>query len=150
MKRICLFFALLVLLGGTSCVTLKKCTEKFHIVSSVTETIKYRDTTVYLTVQKTDTVYGFGNLVDTIIVSSGTAHGMTFIKHDTLKLYVWQSDSSYKFKLDSVIKELMIEKSHIVTIVDKPKIYKILWQVLAGLAIVAFIILIPRILKKKN
>ena len=142
---LCLLFVGLI----SGCASQKRCFEKFHILSDTVKTVIYRDTIIPVYVPAVDTVYQFGNIIDTVFASSGSAHAITYVLHDTLKLYVWQSDTTLQTKLDSVIKELIIEKGHVVTLVEKPKIYKILWQIIAGLGIVTLIVLIPRMLKKK-
>lgn len=87
-----------------SCVTQKACLEKFP-----PETIiEYKDTIIPYYVSSTDTIEKWGTITDTLIVNSGSAHGRTWVIHDTLRLQVWQTDSTYMIRLDSAIQVIKI------------------------------------------
>jgi hypothetical protein len=144
-----LFLIIFVQLAFSSCATYKRCSEKFNWKSDTIRTIIYRDTIIPVLVHGTDTVFAWSTIRDTLIVHSGSAHGESYIIHDTLKLNVWSSDTIIKVKLDSAIKVIETKNTQIVTIKEKAKFEKIMWQIIAGLSIVFLIILIPRLLKKR-
>jgi hypothetical protein len=144
-----LFLTVFVILVFSSCATYKRCLEKFNWKSDTIRTIIYRDTIIPVLVHGTDTIYAWSTIRDTLIVHSGSAHGESFVIHDTLKLNVWSSDTIIKVKLDSAIKVIETRNTQIVTIKEKAKAEKILWQIIAGLGIVLLIILVPRIFKKR-
>jgi hypothetical protein len=144
-----LYLPLFALLALSSCATYKRCSEKFNWKSDTIKTIVYRDTIIPVLVHGTDTVFAWSTIRDTLIVHSGSAHGKSYVIHDTLKLNVWSSDTIIKVKLDSAIKVIETRNTQIVTIKEKAKAEKILWQIIAGLGIVLLIILVPRILKKR-
>ena len=141
------FLGIILLL--CSCATYKRCSAKFDWKSDTIKTVIYRDTIVPVLVHGTDTVFAWSTIRDTLIVHSGSAHGESYVIHDTLKLNVWSSDTIIKVKLDSAIKVIETRNTQIVTIKEKAKFEKILWQIIAGLSIVFFIVLIPRLLKKR-
>jgi len=88
----------------SSCVTQKACLEKFP-----PETIiEYKDTIIPYYVSSTDTIEKWGTITDTLVVNSGSAHGRTWVIHDTLRLQVWQTDSTYMIRLDSAIQVIKI------------------------------------------
>jgi hypothetical protein len=145
-SKICLFLCILSL---SSCVTYQKCIEKFNIKTDSIRTVIYRDTIVPVYIPKTDTLYAWANIHDTLIVHSGTAHAESYVVHDTLKLNIWQSDTLLKIKIDSCIKIIDNQKTTVLTITKKARLEKILLEIIIGLGIVLLIILIPRILKKK-
>ena len=144
-----LFLTIFVLLAFSSCITYKRCSDKFNWKSDTIRTIVYRDTIIPFLVHGTDTVFAWSTIRDTLIVHSGSAHGESYVIHDTLKLNVWSSDTIIKVKLDSAIKVIGTRNTQIVTIKEKAKFEKILWQIIAGLSIVFLIVLIPRLLKKR-
>jgi hypothetical protein len=144
-----LYFPLFVLLAFSSCASYKRCSEKFNWKSDTIKTIFYRDTIIPVLIHGSDTVYAWSTIRDTLIVHSGSAHGESYVVHDTLKLNVWSSDTIIKVKLDSAIKVIETRNTQIVTIKEKAKFEKILWQIIAGLSIVFLIVLIPRLLKKR-
>ena len=138
----------MVFLSG--CVTQKRCLEKFHIVEHHDTLIVYRDTTVNISVVGTDTVYKYGTIRDTVYASSGTAHSVSYVTHDTLRLYVWHSDTTLKVRLDSAIRELQIKDREIIEVqqeCDKSKFEKILDKFLYIFVVVAFIVLIQFFIK---
>ena len=112
--------------------------------------IVYRDTTVNISVVGTDTVYKYGTIRDTVYASSGTAHSVSYVTHDTLRLYVWQSDTTLKVRLDSAIRELQIKDREIIEVqqkCDKSKFEKILDKFLYIFLVIAFIVLIQFFIK---
>ena len=109
----CLFFS------STSCVTQKVCLKKFPPDTVKVQIMSYRDTIININVLPVDTIYEYGTLIDTLIASSGTAHGISYVVHDTLKLFVWQSDTIYKVKLDSAIKVIDTQQTVIHTLREK-------------------------------
>jgi hypothetical protein len=147
MKRLILIIA--IILVATSCVTYKKCVEKFQIKSDTIRTVTYRDTIIKVPILGTDTLYAWALVHDTLIVNNGTAHAITYVVHDTIHTNVWQSDTILKVRLDSAIKVIDTKEKQVITITQKAKLTKILWQIISGLAIVALMILIPRVFKKK-
>lgn len=149
MKRTFILLGI-ILIGISSCVTQKACLEKYPIKETHDTLIVYRDTTVNISVVGTDTVYRWSTLYDTIYANSGTAHAVTFVKKDTLKLIVWQSDTVLKVRLDSAIRELQYKDSEIYTIqakCDKSKTERALTWVFYIVIAIAFIVLIRFITK---
>lgn len=115
-----------------------------------TTTVTYRDTVIFVPVLGTDTVYKYGHITDTVRVSSGTAHAVTYIVRDTLKLFVVQSDTILEFRLDSVIRESQIKDVTIMQIThkcDKSKFEGVLDKVLYIVLAIGFIFLIRFIYK---
>jgi hypothetical protein len=112
-----------------------------------TVTTIYRDTTVYVPVLGTDTVYQETTIRDTLIVHSGTAHGQSWVTHDTLKLMVWQSDTLLKVKLDSVIKIIDAKNTEIITLKHRTKVEKILDKMIVIIALVVFAALTISLIK---
>jgi succinate dehydrogenase/fumarate reductase cytochrome b subunit len=141
-------FSLFLLFSG--CATYKRCVEKYKWKSDTIRTVIYRDTIIPILIHGTDTVYAWSTIRDTLIVHSGSAHAQSYIVHDTLRLNVWQSDTILKIRLDSAIKIIDTRNTQIVTIKEKARAEKILWQIIAVLGIVFFIVLLPRIIKKKQ
>jgi len=117
-----------------------------------TRVITYRDTTIYVPIVGTDTVYKESTIHDTITLSSGTAHATTFVVHDTLKLFVWQSDSTYKYRIDSLKLEITNCDLKIQDL-EESKFVRAVKSLTLPLGIVAFIaliiVVIPRIFNKK-
>ncbi len=136
---------LFILLLIPGCVTQQRCFEKFPPVT----TIEYRDTIVPVYIERTDTVYQWGTIRDTVYASSGTAHAYSYVVHDTLKLFVYQSDSTYIVKLDSmaqVIRETQTLKIKDGKIEGIKNIVK--WCVVFA-GIVLMIVIVKRIFKRK-
>ena len=146
-------FVIAIILVATSCVTYKKCVEKFQIKSDTIRTIIYRDTIINVPVLGTDTLYAWALVHDTLVVNHGTAHAITYVVHDTLKTNLWVSDTTLKVKLDSAIRVVTILNKQVVTVTEKAKFTKVLnkflWIGLIVLAIVLVLVLVPRLLKKK-
>lgn len=136
------FFKLLlgiILISITSCVTQKACMAKFPIVEQHDTLIVYRDTIIQVPVSGTDTVYKYGTIRDTVYASAGTAHASTFVVRDTLRLNVWQSDTTILFRLDSAFRELQIKDTEIYTIqqkCDKSKTERVIDKLIAFVVIV--------------
>lgn len=139
----------LILVYFSGCATYKRCSEKFQWKSDTIQTTVYRDTTIKVLISHTDTVFKSGTITDTLIVHSGSAHGMTYIVHDTLKLFVWQTDSTAFIKLDSAIRENQVLVNQVTTIKEKAKLSTILWQVFGIITLILLIVLITRLFKKK-
>ena len=134
-------FSLLV----TSCVTQRACMLKFPPDTVIHVNIVYRDTIIPVYIPKHDTVYGFTDIHDTLIIHSGTAHGQSWVIHDTLKMNVWQSDTTLKVKIDSCIKIIDSQKKEIFTIREKyvPGFWKFCGFAFIGIcvALIGFIVL---------
>lgn len=115
------FLCILVLICTlfASCVTQRACLLKFPPDTITKVTTIYRDTIINVPVLGTDTVYFFGKVTDTVYASSGTAHATTYVVHDTLKLNVWQSDTTLKVRLDSALQVIQQKDTQIITIQNK-------------------------------
>ncbi|MCJ7447960.1 MAG: hypothetical protein MUO72_09715 [Bacteroidales bacterium] len=109
----------------------------------------YRDTIIEVHVPGHDTVFKESTIRDTIIVHSGTAHGRSWVIHDTIKLMVWQTDTILSVKLDSAIKVINDKNTLIYTIKQKTKFERYLWLGIVIAGIILLIVLVPRVLKKK-
>jgi subtilase family serine protease len=118
----------------------------------------YKDTIIFVPVLGTDTVYKWSTILDTVYASSGTAHSISYVTHDTLKLFVFSSDTLVTYRLDSLkmvinnkdvqIKVLSEQESKFVKAISQ--IGSLLLKVLIIIAVIAVIIvIIPRIFKKK-
>ena len=88
---------ILLLLLLSSCVTQRRCLEKFP----VKDTVVYHDTVYQVHVPPADTVIRWGEIHDTVYASSGTASGQAWVTHDTLWLNVWQRDTVVQYR-DSI------------------------------------------------
>ena len=138
----------MVFLSG--CVTQKKCLQKFPVQEIHDTLIVYHDTIITVPVLGTDTVYSYGTIHDTVYATSGTAHAQSYVFRDTIRLFVSQSDTILKVRLDSAIRELQIKDTEIYTIqqeCDKSKFEKILDKFLYIFVVVAFIVLIQFFIK---
>lgn len=82
---------------ATSCVTQRRCVEKFPLQDSIV----YHDTVYYVTLE-TDTVYSTSVITDTVYASTGTAGGSAWVVNDTIYLNVWQKDTIIEYR-DSVM-----------------------------------------------
>ena len=132
-----------IFFGG--CVTQKACLQKYPVQETHDTLIVYRDTIIEVPVLGTDTVYRWSTLFDTVYASSGTAHSVSYVTHDTLKLIVWQNDTILRVRLDSAIRELQFKDTEIYTIqqkCDKSKVERALAWVFYIIIVVAFIVLI--------
>lgn len=94
-------YLIILFLLFSGCVTQQRCLDKFPPTSNTI--IEYRDTIIPVYIHSTDTVERWGTIRDTLIVHSGSAHGKTWVIHDTLRLEVWQTDSTYIVRLDSAL-----------------------------------------------
>jgi hypothetical protein len=151
MKRFALTLVafLLILVCFTSCITYQKCVEKFNIKTDSIKTVVYRDTIIPVYIHHTDTVRAYSSIHDTLIVHSGSAYAESYVVHDTLKVNVWQTDTTLKVKIDSCIKIINTKEKQVITVTQKAKLEKILWQIIVIVGIILLIILIPRMIKKK-
>lgn len=139
---------LLMAVFFSSCATERACLKKFPVVESHDTITIYRDTIIAVPVVGTDTVYVSG--IDTVYASSGTAHAVTYTVRDTIRLFVWQSDTILNVRLDSALQELTIKDREIITIqrqCDKSKTERVLNKVLMIFVAVGFIVLIRLLYK---
>ena len=114
----------------------------------------YKDTTIFVPIAGTDTVYRWSTIFDTVFASSGTAHSVSYVTHDTLKLFVFSTDTLVSYRIDSLemvienkdvqIKVLSEQDSKFVKAVNALKLPLIIALILA-----VIIVVIPRIQKKK-
>jgi hypothetical protein len=139
----------LILTCFTHCITYQKCVEKFNIKTDSIRIVTYRDTIVPVYIHSTDTVRTFGNIHDTLIVHSGTAHAEAYTVHDTLLLETWSSDTILKVKLDSAIKVINFKEKQVVTVTQKAKLDNVLKWVFGIVVVIMMIVLIQRVFKKK-
>lgn len=116
-------------------------------------TTVYKDTIIFVPVLGTDTVYKWSTIFDTVFASSGTAHSVSYVTHDTLKLFVFSSDTLVSYRLDSLKTEITNRDVKIEVLESESKFVKAVNSLKFPLIIIALIalivILIPRILKKK-
>jgi hypothetical protein len=133
----------------TSCVTQRRCMLKFPPDTVTHVSIVYRDSIIPVYIPKHDTVFGFTNIHDTLIVHSGTAHGQSWVIHDTLKMNVWQSDTTLKVKIDSCIKIIDSQKKEIFTIREKyvPGFWRFCGYAFIGICIALIGFIVFKILK---
>jgi hypothetical protein len=111
--------------------------EKFPPVTDTV--IEYRDTIIPVFIHSVDTVEKWGTIRDTLIVNSGTAHGKTWVIHDTLRLQVWQSDTTLQVKLDSAIQVIRTKEQFIKEVQKKSVFDKIIISLSLILAIILVI-----------
>jgi len=152
MRRWAFNIALLCLLVLSSCVTQRRCMEKFPPDTVRVETVTYRDTIIPVFVPGYKPVFNW-SVGGSVITSSGTAHGQAWVIHDTLFQKVWQTDTTLQVKLDSAIKVIDEKETEIITIrerEERSRMERILWQVIALAVIVLVIVLIPRILRRRS
>jgi hypothetical protein len=116
-----LYIYLIICPVFSGCVTQEACLKKFPIREVHDTLVVYRDTIIQVPVLGTDTVYKEATIHDTLIVHSGTAHGQSWVIHDTLKLFVWQSDTVLTLKFDSLIKVVTLKDVEIHTIQQECK-----------------------------
>jgi len=155
MKRILIFLLLLII--GTSCVTQKRCNEKFPQVAStiIKDSIVYRDSIIYKpiivevkipgdTVTKETIVYLNKGLVNSfpLIAETTFAKAIAQVVNSKLTLNLYQKDTTYNQRYDSVVKEAYYWKERynskeVTKVVEKkviPKFY--IWMsVIAGILI---------------
>lgn len=150
MKRIVKYLLFLAILSqfNVSCATQRKCLQKFPPDTVRVTTTVYRDTIVPVYIPRTDTVYKYGHLTDTIFAISGSAGAKVYIVRDTIKLFVWQNDTTLQVKLDSVIKEIKVKETEIHTIKEKTRLEKILWQVIGIVSIIFLSLLLIKVKKR--
>jgi hypothetical protein len=152
MRRGVFNITLLCFLLLSSCVTQKRCLEKFPPDTIRVETVTYRDTIIPVFVPGYKPIFNW-SVGGSVITSSGTAHGQAWIIHDTLFQKVWQTDTTLQVKLDSAIKVNYQKDTVIVTLKEmeqRSRMERILWQVIALAVIVLVIVLIPRILRRRS
>lgn len=88
--------ALLLILTISGCATQRRCAEKWPLQDSVA----WHDTIYYVSL-KTDTVFKWGTIRDTVYASTGTAGGSAWVINDTIYLNVWQKDTVIEYR-DSI------------------------------------------------
>ena len=88
---------LILLLLLSSCVTQRRCYEKFPPQDTL---VTWHDTVFYVSL-KTDTVYKYGTITDTVYANTGTAGGSAWVLNDTIYLNVWQKDTIIEYR-DSI------------------------------------------------
>jgi hypothetical protein len=139
---------LVSLLLVSSCITQKRCLERYPPQSVVETVVVYRDTIipVYLPLSAPKTIQTYLNFSlvdiplirmpglmrnkytskDTLKASSGLAYAEAWVERDVLKLKVWQTDTTIQVKLDSaIVQRNRYEKEvHILKEKYVPKIYK--------------------------
>ena len=155
--RIQAFAEIIVILILSSCVTQKKCFDKFpsDTVTVIKDTTLYRDTVIYRTV-KGDTVYKEVKLpysvpidrtYQPITVETSLAVAKAWVSLDRLKLSLVQKDSVFRFKLDSAI-QANKETKIVTKIVEKPippkPLYKIGFFILGVLFIFTIVLVVFR------
>lgn len=140
---------LLILASFSGCITYQKCVDKFNIKSDSVKIVTYRDSIVPVYIHATDTVKTWGNIHDTLIVHSGTAHAEAYTIHDTLLLETWSSDTLLRVKIDSCIKIINTKEKQVITVTQKAKLDNVLKWIFGIVAVIMIIVLIPRVLKKK-
>ena len=127
---------LLTVLLASSCVTQRRCYEKFPPQDTV---VTWHDTVYYVSL-KTDTVYKYGTITDTVYANTGTAGGSAWVINDTIYLNVWQKDTVLLYR-DSIktvevtkVVNLPCRKSPVLT-----KVIVIMSIILIGIILVKFI-----------
>lgn len=88
---------LILLLLLSSCVTQRRCYDKFPPQDTV---VTWHDTIYYVSL-KTDTVYKTAHITDTVYANTGTAGGSAWVINDTIYLNVWQKDTIIQYR-DSI------------------------------------------------
>lgn len=127
---------LLTVLLASSCVTQRRCYEKFPPQDTL---ITWHDTVFFVSL-KTDTVYKYGTITDTVYANTGTAGGSAWVINDTIYLNVWQKDTVLLYR-DSIktvevtkVVNLPCRKSPVLT-----KVIVIMSIILIGIILVKFI-----------
>ena len=138
-------YAIIFLFLFASCVTQKKCLQKFPPTETVK--IEYRDTIIPVYVPRSDTVYQFATIRDTVRINTGTSHAVSYVIKDTLKLILWQTDTTLKVKLDSALKVISTQKTNIVREKYTPEWVKTLAGV-GGIVLLIFFIWFGLAVKK--
>jgi predicted nucleic acid-binding Zn ribbon protein len=101
----------------------------------------------------TDTVYKWSTIFDTVFASSGTAHSISYVTHDTLKLFVFSTDTLVTYRIDSLKTEIAIRETKIEVLEKESKFVKAVnalkFPLIIALILAVIVVLIPRILKKR-
>ena len=112
-----ILYILAIIFVASSCVTQRACLERFPPDTVSVQTVVYRDTIITVPVFSVDdTTVVWGTVFDTVYASSGTAHAITYVVRDTIRMIVWQSDTTLSLKLDSAIKVIESKDAEIYTI----------------------------------
>jgi hypothetical protein len=119
---------ILLIIILSSCVTQRRCYEKFPPQDTV---VTWHDT-VYFVSLKTDTVYKTAHVTDTVYASTGTAGGSAWVINDTIYLNVWQKDTVLLYR-DSI---KTVEVTKVVTLPCKKH------PVMTGVVIIAVVLLL--------
>ena len=126
---------------GVSCITQKRCLNKFPPDTIRTETVTYRDTIIPIYIPAFDTIYVQSTILDTLIINSGTVHSQTWVVRDTIRQILWQSDTTLMVELDSLIRTNYIKDVEIYTIKEKVGIWRFLSFILIGVVLLAGILI---------
>jgi len=119
---------LILLLLLSSCVTQRRCYEKFPPQDTL---VTWHDTVFYVSL-KTDTVYKYGTITDTVYANTGTAGGSAWVLNDTIYLNVWQKDTIIEYR-DSI---KTVEVTKVVNLPCKKH------PVMTGIVIIAVVLLL--------
>ena len=131
---------ILVAFTAFSCVTERACIKKYPPALNVKIDTIYRDRIVPVVIPGTDTIYKYGTILDTVVVHSGTAGAKTYVIRDTIKLLVWQNDSTYLLKIDSLEQIINSEREIIHYVKEKPgRAETILWMIMVIVGLVLLI-----------
>lgn len=124
---------ILTLICSVSCVTQRRCYEKFPPQDT---TITWHDT-VYFVSLETDTVHSVSYITDTVYASTGTAGGSAWVINDTIYLNVWQKDTiiEYRDSVATVISTQYVD----VPCKKTPVLTRLIW--LVGLIVVLVLVL---------
>lgn len=122
---------------ATSCVTQRRCYEKFPPQVGVTDTVVYRDTVYFFRTDR-DTVWAVASWMDTVSVDQGLIIGQAWVARDSIYIKVVQQDTLIQWR-DSV----RVEIKEVTKTVQLPPEYNgKLWQliVLAGLVLAGILL----------
>ena len=142
MKNIYLFIVILIF---TSCVTQKRCLNKFPPDTTTTISVVYRDTVIPVYLPYFDTVYATSTIYDTLVVNQGTVRVRTWVVRDTIYQNLWQVDTTLYLTIDSLIRDTTIKKLDIITIKEKVGLWRFLSFILFGVLLLAIILIFLKI-----
>jgi hypothetical protein len=167
MKAISLFFTLLIALAGTSCITSKKCLQRFPPsrdtlrIEKIRDSIIYKDKLVEVKIPgatKIDSIPipcpppPLTYIPDTARAETEYAKGMAWFDYPNIQLKLIQKQSILQVRLDSAIKESYHWKTEYEKITNTPApvvtkyipgFYKVAFWLWIGviIAIIGFIII---------
>lgn len=170
MKKTIVSLAIAALFLTLSCATRRRCMEKFPVVSNTLriittrDSIVVRDTTVFIKIPG-EIVHDSvpipcppppaSYIPDTAYAETSLTYAKAWWRYPVIKLLLVQKDTTIEQRLDSALKESYHFKSEylkikeVITIKEKGRLTKILWQLIVIGLIVTVIIIIPRVFKKK-